>query len=409
MNWPLVKLKHITRTVAGGTPNVSEVKFWSDDDETGTAWVSIGDMSGRATVAETGRRVTEAGIRSARLPIGEPGTLLLSMYASLGHSAVLKVYASWNQAILGIYPRMSCDGRFLKYALVSLKPHLSEFARSNTQDNLNAEQVGNLEVPFPPLDEQRRIADFLDADTARIDQLARKMQAQDDLLVTRRRALLAATWSHEVRVARLGYFLQLVTSGPRDWGEYVAPGGTMFFRSANLKRDSISANLDSIICVAPPFSAATGAARSKIHVDDVLVGITGANTGWVALADGEIAGSNVSQHVCLLRPSPAIHGRWFAYLLSSPNVQDELLGSQYGGTKTQLSLPDLRDLRVPLPSIQEQERTAKRIQQEIAKIEGERSMRRRQLNLLAERRQALITAAVTGQLDVTTARGGESW
>jgi type I restriction enzyme, S subunit len=113
----------------------------------------------------------------------------------------------------------------------------------------------------------------------------------------------------------------------------------------------------------------------------------------------------VSQHVCLVRPGKMIDGRWLAYALSAPQVQELLLGSQYGGTKTQLSLGDIRDLIIPLPPLNEQQRIMTAINEGLVAITSERALRDRQLSLLVERRQALITAAVTGQIDVTTAGG----
>ncbi|MFF5924102.1 restriction endonuclease subunit S [Streptomyces flavochromogenes] len=275
---------------------------------------------------------------------------------------------------------------------------------ATNQIELNRERLGEAPVPLPSIEEQRRITGFLDAETYRIDRLMVKMRSQDELLSNRRRAVLTATWHPEARVARLGYFLSLVTSGPRGWGEYIGTEGNMFFRSANLWRDSIEPKLASVAYVEPPPSALAESIRSTIRPGDVLVGITGANTGWVCLANQDVVGANVSQHVCLLRPSRLVSGKWLAYLLASPLVQDFLLGSQYGGTKTQLSLPDLRDLKVPIPELAKQQSVANEIQHQIIAIESERGARARQLGLLAERRQALITAAVTGQLDVTTAR-----
>ncbi|WAE75930.1 restriction endonuclease subunit S [Streptomonospora nanhaiensis] len=275
---------------------------------------------------------------------------------------------------------------------------------ATNQIELNRERLGEAPVPLPSLEEQRRIAGFLDAETSRIDHLMEKMRSQDELLSSRRRAVLAATCRPEDRVVRLGYFLSLVTSGPRGWSDYIGVEGNMFFRSANLWRDSTEPKLTSVAYVEPPSSALAESSRSTIHSDDVLVGITGANTGWVCLANQDVVGANISQHVCLLRPSRLVSGRWLAYLLSSPLIQDSLLGSQYGGTKTQLSLPDLRDLKVPIPELRKQQSIADEIQHQIIGIENEKGARARQIALLGERRQALITAAVTGQLDVTTAR-----
>jgi type I restriction enzyme S subunit len=279
-------------------------------------------------------------------------------------------------------------------------------AVTSTIQNFNAERYANISVSLPPLDEQRRIADFLDAETSRIDRIVNAMSKSLDLLQARRRALLMSVFPDRgcPRV-RLGYYLDLVTSGPRGWGDYVGSKGTPFFRSANLRRDGIEPNLEALALVDPPASTAAEASRSRVRIEDVLIGITGANTGWVSLADQRIAQANVSQHVCLVRPGKMVKGNWLAYDLAAPQVQELLLGSQYGGTKTQLSLADIRNLVVPLPSIGEQQGITAGLTDGLTAITGEHALRVRQLAVLAERRQALITAAVTGQIDVTAARG----
>lgn len=302
------------------------------------------------------------------------------------------------------------DPRYMYYWLSSTPFHDYAYSAlivgATNQIELNRERLAGAPMALPTLDEQRRIADFLDAKTDWIDRLANGMSESLHLLQAKRRALLMPIFPDRgCSSLRLGYYLELVTSGPRGWGEYVGSQGVPFFRSANLRRDSIEPNLEAMALVEPPQSAAAEVSRSRVRIDDVLIGITGANTGWVSLADQRIAQANVSQHVCLVRPGKMIEGRWLAYALSAPQVQELLLGSQYGGTKTQLSLGDIRDLVMPLPSIGEQQSIMADIGDGLAAIVAEHKFRDQQLALLAERRQALITAAVTGQIDVTTARG----
>jgi type I restriction enzyme S subunit len=294
------------------------------------------------------------------------------------------------------------EDRFLAYVCRS-QPFINEVvARSVgvSYPAINPGDLASIAVPVPPLDEQQRIADFLDTETARLDQLARAIAEGSVLLQARRTAILMSAFPKGRHGVRLGYFLDLVTSGPRGWGDYVGDEGTPFFRSANLRRDSIYPNLEDLALAQPPLSAAAEAARSRVRVGDVLVGITGANTGWVSWADRQIERANVSQHVCLVRPGKRVEGRWLAYALSAPQVQELLLGSQYGGTKTQLSLGDIRDLVVPLPHIEEQQRIVADIGEGLSAITTQHTLRQKQLAVLGERRQALITAAVTGGITV---------
>ncbi|WP_145968901.1 hypothetical protein [Streptomyces hyaluromycini] len=301
----------------------------------------------------------------------------------------------------------SADLRWLYYALQAVD------LRGVSQDvgvpGLSRESAYQVLLPAAPsLEEQHRIADFLDAETSRIDEVTNAMQSEIGLLIQRRVQTIDRIWGHvnSVPLMRLGYATSLVTSGSRGWSDYVSDSGALFFRSANLRPDRIQPKLTNSVYVQIPSDSATEATRARITDGDVLVGITGANCGWVALANGAVAGGYVSQHVCLVRPDRhRISSKWLAYLIASRSVQDRLMGSQYGGTKTQLSLPDIRDLRVPVIPIADQEKLSGEITLQVNRIDSLRSLRFRQLDLLAERRQALITAAVTGQIDVSTASG----
>jgi type I restriction enzyme S subunit len=309
-------------------------------------------------------------------------------------------------------PGARVDVRYISYALrtMAVNGFVSTLAKGIRERStaFDAATLSNVKLPVPPLDEQRRIVAFLDAETARINRLSSAMESQDGLLKQRRLRVLDSVWKETPNgsLVRLGYLSSLVTSGSRGWGDYVSDTGSPFFRSANLHSDRIQPKLTNLAFVQVPAGAASEARRSRIESDDVLVGITGANAGWVCLANDDVAGGYVSQHVCLVRPdSHRINSEWLALLIASPSTQNSLMGSQYGGTKTQLSLPDIRDVRIPAIPIQRQVRVVRSIKGQIESIDRQRLLRRRQINLLAERRQALITAAVTGQFDVSTASG----
>jgi type I restriction enzyme S subunit len=91
---------------------------------------------------------------------------------------------------------------------------------------------------------------------------------------------------------------------------------------------------------------------------------------------------------------------WLAYSLFSSRAQDQLLGGQYGGTKQQLGLDDLGELAIALPPREEQESRIARLEAAKRRTEATLDLLNRQLALLAEHRQALISAAVTGELEI---------
>ena len=107
----------------------------------------------------------------------------------------------------------------------------------------------------------------------------------------------------------------------------------------------------------------------------------------------------MSQHVAIVRPA-IVDPVWFAYAMTAPTVRSQLLGGQYGGTKTQLSLNDLGELVVNVPSRDVQARIGREIAAKYSASMATKRALDTQAERLREHRQALITAAVTGQMAV---------
>lgn len=204
MPWPIVALKRTLRgAIPGGTPDTDDPLLWgSAEDTSATPWVAIGDMVDRSVTTFTAKAVTEDGIQEARLRTGEPGTLLLAMYASLGKLTVIERPMVWNQAILGLVPRPDVlVTQFLAYWLEIIRPHFTGLARSNTQDNLNAEQVGALPVLLPPAARQGRIVQRLDAALLTQSRIQNQLLSQINLLAEHRQALITAAVTGELDLA----------------------------------------------------------------------------------------------------------------------------------------------------------------------------------------------------------------
>ncbi|WP_238082936.1 MULTISPECIES: restriction endonuclease subunit S [Pseudescherichia] len=277
----------------------------------------------------------------------------------------------------------------------------------------------NLSIWLPSKDEQAQIAAFLDHETAKIDNLIEKQQQLIELLKEKRQAVIShavtkglhpdvpmkdssVEWFGEVpehwQIKRCKNLFDFVTSGSRGWAGYYSDEGDLFFRIANLTRDSINPKLDSIQYVTPP--KGSEGERSKIKENDLLISIT-ADLGSVCAADESISGGYVSQHISLCRPSGLVaSSRWLAYFVLSDAAKEQFQGAGYGGTKVQLSLEDIRDLFVAYPPKSEQEKIAFYLDKRLTELDDLDHCAQNLIELLRERRTALISAAVTGKIDV---------
>ena len=200
-HWEVSRLGWSLRDViAGGTPDTGREDYWADVDEAGVPWVAIGDMSDGGVVPTTAKRVTPAGIRAARLRAIPSGTVIYSMYASVGATAVLSINAVTNQAILGLVPDSQLSSSFLYWWLTGIRSSVLSMVRSNTQSNLNAEIVRSLPLLLPSLTEQAAQTAFLDTQSQRIDALRAKAELSIERLREYRSALVSAAVAGKIDV-----------------------------------------------------------------------------------------------------------------------------------------------------------------------------------------------------------------
>jgi type I restriction enzyme S subunit len=198
-------------------------------------------------------------------------------------------------------------------------------------------------------------------------------------------------------MAALRRDIAFITSGPRGWGENYAETGSPFLRISNLTRHSINLDKSDLRFVTAPDGAEQE--RTRAFEGDVLFSIT-AYLGSVAVVPDSMTGAFVSQHIALVR----LRGRlflpqWVAYVALSDVGQHQLGSAGYGGTKVQLSLDDVAGLELPVPTLEEQRAIAAFLDRETAKIDALVAEQERLIALLKEKRQAVISHAVTKGLN----------
>lgn len=311
------------------------------------------------------------------------------------------------------------DKQYLRWLLQQFDVAHMKTLGAGVRQTIGFTDIGNSFIFEPPLPEQTQIAAFLDHETAKIDALIAKQERLIALLEEKRQAVISHAvtkglnpdaplrpsgidWLGDVpahwEVKRGKHLFEFVTSGSRGWAEHYTDEGALFFRITNLTRNTIRPKMLSLQYVSPPKGAE--GERSKIAQGDLLISIT-ADLGSICVADERLEGGYVSQHVALCRPSAEVSSSdWLGYAVLSDASKLQLLGSGYGGTKIQLSLPDLRELLLAKPPLSEQLEIAKFLDKKLESFAQILDRGEEQITLLKERRTALISAAVTGKIDV---------
>ncbi|WP_425879913.1 restriction endonuclease subunit S [Acinetobacter sp. TWP2-2-3] len=354
----------------------------------------------------------------------QKGDILLSRVGTIGEGCIIDVDFEFSIFVSLTHLRLIqlvCVNEFFIYLTESsyVKAlHGAVTLVGGGVGNLNVNDLREYLLPIPQLSEQQSIVNFLDHETAKIDTLIAKQEKLIELLKEKRQAVIShavtkglnpdvamkdsgVEWLGQVpehwTVKPNKYLLDFVTSGSRGWAQFYADTGSLFFRIANLTRDTIEPKLESLQFVEPP--QGSEGERSKIKIGDLLISIT-ADLGSVCVADSSIQNGYVSQHVALCRPQKLYNSRWLAYYILSDSAKEQLLGSGYGGTKIQLSLEDIKELVIAVPPKEEQILIANYIDEKLNQFEHLIKQANKLVMTLQERRTALISSAVTGKIDV---------
>lgn len=285
--------------------------------------------------------------------------------------------------------------------------------------NLDLGGLMSERVGVPSRDEQRRIADHLDAETARIDALIdAKQQMIDQLLARRAAETLAGVGGEHCRGSRAPSAVPWLTDRPAHWREakltllatlgsghtpsrshpewwtdcvipWITTGEVAQMRSDRI--ENITNTREQISHLGLENSSAV------IHpAGTVVLCRTAASAGYSAIMADDMA---VSQDIVTWRCGPNLHNRYLLLCLRAMRA-DLLQRLAMGSTHKTIYMPEVESIRIPLPPIEEQLRIVDEVWGELRRIDDLTDTLTRQIELLRERRQALITAAVTGEMAV---------
>ncbi|MGW9370998.1 restriction endonuclease subunit S [Streptomyces xanthophaeus] len=356
-----------------------------------------------------------------RAPLLDEGEILVVRSgAYTGDSA--RVSQEWAGSAPGYDLRVTpefADSRYLAYTLLG-SAALDQMVLASTraaQPHLNAEELGEVHVWEPSLEEQRRIADFLDAETARIDVISAQRKYQLSLFEERGVSLVLHTVSgRDVSSNRKHSGLDWLGDIPDTWAvmpvshQYEVLLGKMlnpersrgehlrsYLRNVNVQWDHVDTD-DLLEMNFPPHERQ----RYRLRSGDLLI-CEGGEPGRCAVWDGAVREIYYQKALHRVRPRGYSSARWLFYCMKAATSQNVFAVEGNSTTIAHLTGEQLRAHRFPFPPREVQDLLVRKLDEWEQESRLLRSRIDRQLALLAERRQSLITAAVTGQLDVTTA------
>lgn len=358
-----------------------------------------------------------------------PGDVLVT--EGSGSLAAIGASAVWNgevpgrvcfqNTLLRLRPRHDTDPRFLAWWARAAYANglFASIATGANIYHLSAERVRALPIALPTLEEQRRIADFLDAETALIDRMLTLRAAQEGLLQERGHAAMhiLATTGGETEVRQTGNPWVPVCGS--DWSVIplktrwriidckhktpsYTPSGYPLVSTGDIRPGRLDLSRTTRFVDERDFLDLAGGERRPLKGD--IVYSRNASVGTASFVDTEEP-FTMGQDVCKITSKDQSQ-LFLTHFLNTVAVA-ELEAIQIGSTFSRVNIAMLLNLSIACPPVHKQHRLAKEMDSINKGYEQVRQLLRRQSHLLAERRQALITAAVTGQFDVTTGRGAD--
>ncbi|MEU0967517.1 restriction endonuclease subunit S [Streptomyces sp. NPDC005917] len=314
------------------------------------------------------------------------------------------------------------EARYFAYALrtLAVNGYVSTLAKGIRERStaFDASTLANVLLPVPPLEEQRRIADFLDAETARIDALTNARDAQLSILGERELSIIGhmlsggatsqegratgwpwlpyvpAGWSIGPVYAYYSAELGKMLNPERASGESLRP----YLRNANIHWYEI----DTLDMASMHFEAGE-VRRYSVAAGDLLVCEGGAGIAEAAVWDGRIEECYFQKSLHRVRQVGAVPVEWLMYWLRFAKASGVFDAGGNLATIPHLTGEQLRQYRIPIPL--DGKALVRETGRSIDDMAKARALLNRAKTKLSERRQALITAAVTGQFDVSTASG----
>ena len=300
-------------------------------------------------------------------------------------------------------PRTGTDGRYLFWTMTSdlVRRQLETLATGVTRFGLRTDAIGGVEFPLPPLGEQRAIADYLDTETARIDALITKKRH----LIT----LLEEAWSAEVVERTLGNpgsvaLRRLVI--PPVGGTWGAVSGERSIEATCVRGADFNTDTMTVArSTAPVRSFDPSDYLSKsLNSGDLIIEKSGGGDNQPVGRVVQWTGKDravPTNFAARLRPGDEVHSRWLCYVLRGAYEAGLTRAwiKQTTGIQN-LDLGGFLSEKVLVPTKAEQRSIASSLDDRTVMAGKTRSALYGQLDLLVEHRQALITAAVTGELRV---------
>lgn len=417
--WMLSTVGAMFKLVGGGTPSTSNAEYWGE----GTPWFSSADIDDFGVITPR-RYVTPVGVVNSTTQVVPKGSVLVVTRVGLGKVAILKdamCFSQDNQALVPLYPNfidMHYLFVFLKQAMQTVKYK----GQGTTISGITKKQLEDVAILVPPLPEQRRIVEKIDALFSELDKGVETLRTVKAQLKVYRQAVLKEafegrlTGTHMQKERKLIDLCFFITKGttPKNSEMSAVIADIPFVKVYNLTFDG---RLD--FTVEPTYVSSDVhrgfLARSIVKPGDVLMNIVGPPMGKVSIVPNSFPEWNINQAIVRFRCNKELHNRYLAYfLLYNDTVRAVSRKAKATAGQFNLTLEICRSIEIPYCFVDDQKHITAAIDSRLSICDHIDRLVDDSIAKAAALRQSILKQAFAGRLvpqdpsdepaDVTLAR-----
>lgn len=395
--WPVTALRRLARLESGHTPSRQHEEYWRPAECT-IPWFGLSDVwqlrEGRQKVlGETSEKISALGMANSAARLLPAGTVVLSRTASVGFSGVMPIPMATTQDFANWVPGPSLSSDYLYWSFQAMAPEFERIRMGSTHKTIYMPDIKRLRIVHPPLGAQRAIADFLDRKTAAIDALIDKKERLLALLQEKRQALItqAVTKGLDPNVPMKDSGIEWLGGIPAHWEVLQLRREITLQRGVDITKD---VQRDGAVPVVTSGGVSSFHDTALMKGPGVVIGRKG-SAGTVHWVDADYWPHDTTLYVKHFGDNDR---RFVYYKMLSLRLDS----FDTGAANPTLNRNLIHPLHVSWPPLDEQRRVVVLLDYRLHAMDALRSTHLLSIDRLREYRQALITAAVTGQLEVTS-------
>ena len=412
-HWELISFNRMCRPTRGQSPRpIDDPKYWDDDGEYG--WVRISDVTRSGKYLKQTRDYLTSLGKSKSLAL-DPGELIISIAGTVGVPSITDMKCCIHDGFVH-FTGLELDLDYV-YNLLTIPQIFSKFGKKGTQTNINSEIIGITKIPVPPINEQKEISRFLEKKTTEIDFTIQSLETQLTLLEEKRSALITQAvtkglnpnvpmknsgieWIGEIPThweiiplkryfsVQLGKMLQNEQKLASDTQEY-------YLKSANVQWNGVS--LEPRVKM---WFSEVEKSKYLLKKDDLLIS-EGGDVGRSCLYNDEYKECYIQNAINRVRATSSVSTAYLYFFMKAMHESGFIAIICNKSTIPHFTAEKVAEVQFTRTPEDEIYPIVEHLTKECNAIDETSSLLLKEIEKLKEYRTALISAAITGKIDVS--------